>query len=159
MAIPSPELISALFETAERLNAGVDYSWSHQGRCNCGHLAQTITRRTPAEIHRMALQKAGDWEHHIVEYCPHSGFPVDQIIDEMLAVGFTLDDIAHLERLSDPQVLRTLPADLRNLDFRQRKDVVLYLRTWAKMLVDQWVLAHPHLPLPAPTRVLAAEVY
>ena len=30
------------------------------GSCNCGHLAQTVTRLTKAEIHTQALQRYGE---------------------------------------------------------------------------------------------------
>ena len=134
-----PDLIAALRATARRLEGGAVYRWTHMGRCNCGHLAQTLTRLPPEEIHRLALEKAGDWGEQAREYCSASGLPVDHILGVLLAHGLDADDVAHLERLSDPEVLRRLPAGERHLDHRRRRDVVRYLRTWAALLEDRWV--------------------
>ena len=46
MARPSRRLIDALRATARRLEDGARYEWGHMGRCNCGHLAQTLTTYT-----------------------------------------------------------------------------------------------------------------
>ncbi len=141
-------LIEALRSTALRLRAGETYRWAHQGACNCGHLAQTLTKRSREEIHRAALQKAGDWREHAVEYCATSGLPIDHILSEMLAVGLTLEEIEHLERLSDPRVLARLPAAERHLDFRDREDVIRYMEAWAALLEAQ---LEARLPAPADT--------
>ena len=66
-------MVTALRETVERLQSGADYDWSHQGNCNCGHLVQTVTKLSKAEIHRMALEKAGDWGEKIIDYCRSRG--------------------------------------------------------------------------------------
>lgn len=134
---PSLGLVSALRATAARLDGGARYRWTHQGTCNCGHLAQTITELPPEELHRQALEKAGDWAQHVVDYCPTSRFPIDHVIGAMLELGISRDDLAHLERLSAPQVLSRLPAPERDLDYRERADVVRYLRAWADQLEAQ----------------------
>lgn len=127
-------LIEALRTTAARLQTGERYRWTHQGACNCGHLAQTLTQKSRQEIHQAALQKAGDWREHAIEYCATSGLPIDHILGEMLDAGLTLGDIEHLERLSDPRVLRALPPEERTLDYRRREDVVRYMEAWATLL-------------------------
>ena len=135
MAQPTLPVIQALRDTASRLTTQAPYQWGHMGRCNCGHLAQTITQLTKAEIHTRAMQRYGDWERQIIDYCPTSGLPIDQTIDEMLALGFSRSDLSHLERLSDPSVLAAIPFERRNtLRHNQRDDVVLYLHTWADLL-------------------------
>lgn len=129
------ELVRALRVTAARLAAGARYRWTHMGACNCGHLAQTLTRRPPEEIRRLALEKRGEWAEQAIEYCPGSGYPIDHILGTMLEAGLTQDDIGHLEKLSDPRVLRALPVDVRlGLSYRTREHVVLYLETWAELL-------------------------
>ena len=141
MNVPTqtPELIAALRSTARRVEAGASYRWAHMGSCNCGHLAQTLTRLSKEEIHRLALQKAGDWHHQVREYCPTSGLPMDHIVETMLGHGLQREDLQHLERLSDPRVLRRLPLGERHLDYRKRDDFVLYLRLWADGLEEQWM--------------------
>jgi hypothetical protein len=127
----TPELLRALRATAVRLAAGESYQWTHQGRCNCGHLARELTTFSAAELHRMALEKPGDWSEKAREYCPSSGYPIDHVIEQMLRVGLTLEDIQHLERLSDPAVLARVPADRRPLRRDVREDVVAYLLAFA----------------------------
>lgn len=129
--------------TANRLAAGNKYTWTHMGRCNCGHLAQTVTALPPGEIHALALEKRGDWRDHAIEYCPDSGYPIDHIITQLLELGLSTDELAHLERLSDPRVLARLPPERRHLQHKRREDVVLYLRTWAAAL-------HAHLDTTEP---------
>lgn len=141
MGRPRTELIDALRETAARLRSGADYRWTHQGMCNCGHLAQTVTRRSRAEIHAMALEKQGDWAEHAREYCPGSGYPIDHVIESMLDLGLSTSDIVHLERVSDPRVLKRLGDDSRSLDKRARDDVVRYLEEWARLLEEETVPA------------------
>ena len=139
-------LIAALRATAARLTQEAPYQWGHMGSCNCGHLAQTITTLSKAEIHAQALQRHGDWERQLVDYCPTSGLPFDQTIDEMLALGFSRQDLTNLEKLGDPAVRQALPFERRNaLRHNQRDDVVLYLRTWANLL-EQRLLAAVPLP-------------
>ena len=138
--------VQALRTTAHRLATEAPYQWGHMGSCNCGHLAQTVTRLTKAEIHARAMQRYGDWERQLIDYCPTSGLPIDQTIDEMLALGFSRAELSHLERLSDPTVRRAIPFERRNaLRHNQRDDVVLYLRTWADLL-EQPLLASIALP-------------
>ena len=139
-------LIQALRQTAYRLATVAPYQWGHMGSCNCGHLAQTVTKLTKAEIHTRAMQRYGDWERQLIDYCPTSGLPIDQTIDEMLALGFTRQDLTHLERLADPAIRAAIPFERRDqLRHNQRDDVVLYLRTWADLL-EQTLLADIELP-------------
>ena len=146
MATSSLPLIQALRNTAQRLATQAPYQWGHMGSCNCGHLAQTITKLTKGEIHARAMERYGDWERQLTDYCPTSGLPIDQTIDEMLALGFTRQDLAHLERLADPVIRAAIPFERRNaLRHNQRDDVVLYLRAWADLL-EQDLLSHITLP-------------
>lgn len=138
MARPTVALVEALRVTAARLEGGAtEYRWTHMGACNCGQLAQTITKIPRAEIHRRALERAGDWGEQAVEHCPTSGLPIDHVLDAMLEVGLELGDVTHLERLSDRRVLRRLPIGERNLSFRERGDVVRYMREWADLLDEE----------------------
>jgi len=146
MAHSTFPVIQALRNTAQRLATQAPYQWGHMGSCNCGHLAQTITHLTKGEIHARAMQRYGDWERQLIDYCPTSGLPIDTTIDEMLALGFTRTDLTHLERLSDPVIRAAIPFERRNaLRHNQRDDVVLYLRTWA-MLLENQLLAGIQLP-------------
>jgi hypothetical protein len=146
---PTPELIDALRTTAKRLsNETVAYQWSHQGRCNCGHLAQTLTNLSQSQIHAYAIERYGDWEDHAEDYCPTSGHHIDVIITAMLDIGMTRDDIGYLEKLSSPAVLQRLPIEQRNLHRSNREHVILYMNTWADLLEEQLLqqIQLPNLP-------------
>lgn len=136
MARVTVELVQALRETASRLAEGENYEWGHMGSCNCGHLAQTITKYSKGKIHGAAMWRHGDWREQLRDYCPHSGLPMDEIIDQMLDFGFTTDELTHLERLSHPAVVARLPENRKFLKHNLRDDVVLYITTWAEILEE-----------------------
>lgn len=132
-------MIQALRETGQRLAQGGSYQWGHMGSCNCGHLAQTITRHSKGDIHGAAMWRYGDWREQLRDYCPQSGLPLDVIIDHMLDFGLTREDLSHLERLSHPAITQRLPENRKFLTHNQREDVVLYLETWASVLEEELV--------------------
>lgn len=121
------------------------------GQCNCGHLAQTVSDQAPAEIHRKATLAPGDWreqvlaheaqsagrEPAVVDLCPTTNRPLDAVIDSLVAHGFSHADLAHLERLSAPVVVRSFPAHERQFDHRSRADVVRYMRRWADFIAAE----------------------
>ena len=136
MAYANVRLILALRTTAARLRSGAAYQWGHLGMCNCGQLAQTITRRSKREIHEAALALGGEWRDRARDYCPTSGFPIDGIIRELLDCGLGPSDLADLEYLADDRVVRRLdPA--RELQRNRREDVIEYLEAWASLLDDE----------------------
>lgn len=140
MAKPSIELIEALEKTATKLEKGAKYQWGHMGSCNCGHLAQELTEFSKAEIHRFAMERSGDWNDQILEFCPTSGVPMDLMISGMISYGLSLDDLKHLETLSDKEILKRIPSERRNqMNKNNKMDVVLYLKTWAISLRDKWI--------------------
>jgi hypothetical protein len=130
VAQPTRALIAALRETAGRLAHDASYQWGHMGMCNCGHLAQSITGLRQAEIHDSALIREGDWEQQAKDYCPTSGHLIDSILATMFTIGLTRDDIRHLEKLSDPDVVR----ETGYLRFNRREDVIVYIHAWADQL-------------------------
>jgi hypothetical protein len=155
MAKASLQLVDALRKTARKLSQSFDYQWGHMGSCNCGFLAQEITRLNKAEIHRRAMERYGDWSEQLNDYCPTSGLPLDDVISEMIAFGFDADDLKHLERLSDPTILRTFPLEERNLKHNNKSDVVRYLGAWADLLEQQLVnsVSLPEFELPVKAEV------
>lgn len=136
MAIPNRALVHILEETADRVESGGKYMWGHHGHCNCGQLAQTVTRLRPELIHRSALKRPGEWSEQVNHYCPASGLVIDNVFDALVEVGLSRKDIGHLEYLSDRAILERLPGGFRWLERNQRDHLVLYLRTWAGLLTD-----------------------
>ena len=139
MAQASIAVIKALRKTVENLEKSTNYQWGHMGSCNCGNLAQVITNLDKAEIHKSAMRKHGDWNEQLIDYCPASGLPIDHIINEMLAFGFSTADLAHLEKLSDPKVLRNLLGDKKYLKHNLKSDVIIYLKTWGNVLEEELI--------------------
>ena len=136
MARATADIISVIRKTADRIIASPNYQWGHMGSCNCGHLAQVITMRTPAEIHKRAMYGMGDWSEQLNDYCPTSGLPFDDVIYEMTSFGFDVDDLQHLERLTDKRVLARLPMENMYLKHNVKEDVAIYLTLWADMLEE-----------------------
>ena len=91
------------------------------------------------QIHARAMERSGDWSEQLKDYCPSSGLSMDDLIATMVSFGFTLDDLTHLERLSDPKVLRSLPEHDRHLKHNLKADVVKYLYQWADILESELV--------------------
>jgi hypothetical protein len=136
MAKASLEVIEVLRNTSKKLEQSNQYQWGHMGLCNCGFLAQEVTKLTKAEIHTRAMQSHGDWSEQLNDYCPTSGLPMDNLISELLAFGFDADDLKHLERLSDASVLHQLTFEKRNLMHNSKRDAIIYLRAWANLLEE-----------------------
>jgi len=135
MAVASLALVTALRTTAARLAEGSSYQWGHLGMCNCGHLVQTVCRVPPQQIHRIALaDREGDWEALANAYCPTSGYAIDDVLGQLVALGLTTQEIGHLEKLDEPRVLAALPGGHRWLRRNDRADLVAYLETWAGLL-------------------------
>jgi hypothetical protein len=146
MATPNLTLISALRKTAKKLETGAPYQWGHMGSCNCGNLAQEVSKLSKVEIHAYAMRnRQGDWSEQTDAYCPVSNQPMDLLITQMTDIGLTTTDLKNLEKLSDAQILRRLPTEFRYLQHNKRDHVVMYLREWATMLEEQ-LLADIHLP-------------
>lgn len=138
MARANRELIHALRATAAKLEAGATYRWTHMGACNCGHLAQTITHLSADDIRRYALERTGEWAEQGLEFCPTSGYPMDAILSALFELGLSSHDLGQLERLTHPEVLRRMPIEVRKeLSYRDRDHVVLYMRSFADLLEEQ----------------------
>lgn len=141
MATHNPELIEALRETACRLEAGARYEWGHMGRCNCGHLVQSLTDLSDVEIVASIDFKVSEWSEHANDYCEGTSRKVDDLFEILEQTGFTREDVIHLEYLSDQEVLRKLEGDKRHLRRNKVEDVSLYMNTLADMLEEELVLA------------------
>ena len=143
MAKPTEFLIEALRNTAVKIADNPNYQWGHMGSCNCGHLAQEISHLKASEIHERAMQKYGDWNEQLNDYCPTSGLLMDDLITRMLEAGLDTDDLKHLEKLSDPAILQRLPLSERHLKHNSKDDVVKYILTWAELLEEKWLDLQP----------------
>ena len=140
MAKSNPELIDALRATAQRLKEGAHYEWGHMGRCNCGHLLQTITNLTAHEIVQTAEHHLDEWTEHAKDYCEGTGHPLDTLFLTLQEMGFDYQDVIHLENLSDQRVLQQLHGERRYLRRNCVDDVTLYMHTLANLLEAEMVI-------------------
>jgi hypothetical protein len=148
MANPNPELIAAIEKTVSKLKSGSPYQWGHMGACNCGNLAQELTKLEKGEIHTYAMQRHGDWNEQLIDYCPTSGYPMDLMITRMLNFGLTISDLAHLERLSDPIILAEMSIEKRNsLSKNKKEDVIFYMNSWSNLLRKNWLTENEKTPV------------
>ena len=134
MARNISSVIEVLRTTALELGRSTDYQWGHMGSCNCGYLAQQVTHLTGKQIHSYAMQRYGDWNEQLNDYCPSSGLPMDELISEMLNFGFDRDELKDLESLSDKRILNSMPPSESTLSHNIKTDVIKYLNAWASLL-------------------------
>ncbi len=137
MAKHTLAIAETLRKTADLIRSSADYQWGHMGSCNCGFLAQEITGLTKNVIHQSAMERYGDWNEQLHDYCPTSGLRMDDIIARMLDFGFDTDDLKHLEKLSDPKILNRLSASDKYLVRHNKGDVIKYLIAWAEMIEEE----------------------
>ncbi len=137
MAQYNSELITALRETARRLKSGARYEWGHMGRCNCGHLVQTVTGMSDVEIVKSIDFKLDEWTEHARDYCRGTGGKVDEIFEQLKMLGFSREDVLHLEYLSDPQILGRLNRENKHLSHNNIDDVIEYMETMADVLGEK----------------------
>jgi len=140
MTQSTPELIGALRATAERLRTGAHYEWGHMGRCNCGHLVQTLTSMSDREIVEAVDFALDEWSEHAKDYCSGSGHKVDSLFLTLQAHGFDYQDVIHLENLTDARVLQRLGQQrgLSNCHLQRNSvtDVIDYMVTLADLLQE-----------------------
>lgn len=147
MTTSNHTLITALRHTAQQLENGAKYEWGHIGRCNCGHLVQTVTHLSDREILQSAGQALGEWSEHANDYCPHTGHKVDDLLAALQDIGFSRQDVIHLENLSDPRVLTRLGGERpRYLRRNHVADAILYMQTLADILAEELTLTLPLRP-------------
>ena len=129
-------LVNALDETADRLAAGARYEWGHMGRCNCGHLVQTLTDMTDVEVAESVEYQLDEWTEHAKDYCEGTGSKVQDLFDTLKDFGLSPDDMRHLEHLTDRRVLRRVGSHADDLRKNDVQDVTLYMRTMARVLEE-----------------------
>jgi hypothetical protein len=72
---------------------------------------------------------------------------MDTILSALFELGLSHQDLAHLEKLTSPEILRRLPADVRKaLSYRERDHVVLYMKTFADLLEEELAVANADAP-------------
>lgn len=149
-------LSQTLNMVADKLDAGtVEYSWWNPQQCNCGVVAQAILGISRSKLDKfLDRYEGGTWEGMVNEVCPMTGRPTARIFAELHDAGLTRDDLIHLERLSDPNVLALLPKthivtvkkwfrkpkqEVRQIKYKKSHvgDLSQYLRALAKLKEEE----------------------
>lgn len=82
------------------------------------------------------------------------------MIQKILGFELTIQDLSHLERLSYPKILATIPKEYRDkLSKNSQEDVVLYLQNWAKLLRDNWLDQNPEISYTPEEKKLEVAVF
>jgi hypothetical protein len=112
------------------------------------------------EIHRYAMSKSGDWNEQLNDYCPTSGYPMDLMIGKLVEKGLSIEELKHLEKLSDPKILAYIPLPRRNqLAKNNIHDLIFYLETWLELLENQWLESNSHLSIDAKKKNIPVQVF
>lgn len=135
MATPNPDLIQALRATADRLQGGARYEWGHMGRCNCGHLVQSLTGMTDGDLVASIDYQMDEWTEHAQDRCQRTGSKVDDLFRLLAHKGLSREDLIHLENLSDRDVLSRLGG--LHLRRNRREDAVTYMQAMAELLEER----------------------
>ena len=130
------QLINYLKQSIELLNQSKSYQWGHSGHCNCGHLAQVMTGKTYSELLKISQVREGDWSQQAEMYCDNSGIEIDNVIGLMLKSGLNIEDIEHIEYLSNPAILEKLPGGKKFLLRNSKENVILYFQGWISLLEE-----------------------
>lgn len=141
MANNKPELIDALRQTANKLSSGATYEWGHMGRCNCGHLVQTLLDITEQEIVESVDFQLDEWSEHATDYCEGTGAKVDDLFTQLYHAGLGYQDVIQLENLSNRAVLQRISTESGterpvHLKRNSVEDVTLYMHAMADMLQE-----------------------
>jgi hypothetical protein len=139
MATPNYTLVHAFKKAAQQLKNGQPYQWGHMGSCNCGHLAQVLLNLNKGSIHQLAMEKVGDWNEQLNDYCPTSGLAMDQLIWGLLEKGLSQTDLMDLEYLRNTSVLAKINDSYKPLLHNKREHVILYLEAWATLMEDELI--------------------
>lgn len=104
-------------------NDTVRYNWSEQCSCNAGIVSQAVLNLTADELQEKRSTLFGKlsafnkeqkddkkldltWKNAIKIACPITGKNMPEIINDLEAAGLTREDIAHLEYLENPAILK-----------------------------------------------------
>lgn len=134
------QLIDGLRTAADWIESGkVDYDWSLFSSCNCGILAQAITKLSKENIFEQIWSMPNSEEDLLggwgdkVNYCTQTGLPLPFVVTTLINAGMKPIDFDKLEWLN-------IPVNKRNIEEGVQQDpnyVIFYMRTWADYLVNQ----------------------
>ena len=143
----------------------VVHNWQEPGQCNMGLVAQVLLEKSAAHISKVVLSlgqqmpdvrdeyRSPTWNEVINFFCPLSGLSNVQIIKTLQESGLSRDDIAHLENLSDPEILKRSGIETKKIIksglftaskteeiedyYRETENLLKYIKTWKKMLQEE----------------------
>lgn len=101
----------------------IHYDWTKQSSCNCGVVAQAVLGIEPSDLKLQldplfdpkTLSKRLDiklenanptWKNGVKAYCDITGQSKIEIFNKLFSAGLRIEDIAHLEYLENPAILK-----------------------------------------------------
>lgn len=126
------DLVQALEDTVSRLKKSETcYEWGHMGRCNVGHVLQSLLK---IDDHEVVIRSRGamkEWSKHVED---HQNGCENQLLTCLVEAGLDLERVVHLEGLSEPLVLKNLKGGHRHLTKNDRSDAIEYLSSLTSLL-------------------------
>lgn len=118
------KLITSLKTVINALQNGIaDYNWVRPEQCNCGLVVQAILGETSQQIQqrfievRKKLRSKGindpTWKNGVKYLCPISAKTDVEIYEVLEKNGLSKEDIAHLEYLENPAILKESKIDVK----------------------------------------------
>jgi len=115
-------LISRLKLAISALRDGtIHYDWYKHESCNCGVVAQALLGKNREEVQKLfnpvlagmqEYKKGSDsqinltWKEGVGLYCPITGRSMHDIFNQLMDAGLSKADMAHLEYMSNPAILK-----------------------------------------------------
>lgn len=143
--------IEALEKTIYNLENNVyEYNWDSYESCNCGVLAHSIIgsnslydtgyRNSPS-----CMGFGASSEFH----CLTTNLPLPEVFQAVKDAGFTFEEMLHLEVLNNVKILVHPGLDRWSLDYKNKTDVIKYLKAWVEVLKEESVVI-PEVKEPTP---------
>ena len=129
------QLIHVIRSAASGLRLdSAEYQWGHMGQCNVGHLMQAMTGMKSSEIVRSVDHEMNEWTEFAKNICEETSHKVEDLFASLHKLGFSREDVIHLENLTDKHVLENLPGGFRHLRRNDKNDVIAYFESMADLL-------------------------
>jgi hypothetical protein len=129
----NPKLVEILNTAADWIQDGtIKFNWSNRNNCTIGVIAKVANDIDPY-AHIPILFCAGTWFGHVC-YCKNINRPVEEIVQTLLNLGLSLDDIFRLEFCGTKDNINNIGVEIINdldsdtLSYTKKETVVNFLR-------------------------------